>query len=49
MKKTYISPSVEVVKVVVSQMLAESLIPFGSGKKDGSEACGRGSNWDDEE
>ena len=50
MKKTHISPSVEVVKVAVCQMLAESITPFGSGTKDGSEACGRGdSGWDDED
>ena len=50
MQLGFLLNEVEVVKVAVCQMLAESITPFGSGTKDGSEACGRGdSGWDDED
>ena len=50
MKKTYITPSMETVKIAArNQMLTESLtsVGFGEGTKGGGAACGRGDDWDD--
>lgn len=53
MKKTYINPNIEVVKIATQQMLAGSLNPSaGTGKvndidaPDGDPAEGRGTIWD---
>lgn len=51
MKKTYITPSMETVKIAArNQMLTESLsLGFGGGTKGGGDACGRGSDdWDED-
>ena len=42
MKKTYINPNIEVVKIGTQQMLATSTktVTFGSGNKSGGDACG---------
>ena len=48
MKKTYINPVMDIVKVQTQQMLAASL-EFGEGQKDGSAAAGRSYDFDDEE
>jgi hypothetical protein len=40
MKKTYINPEMEIIKVQTQQMIATSA-GFGSGQKDGGVAAGR--------
>jgi len=53
MKKTYINPTINVVKIQLQQMIAESATTagFGDGTQDGGNAASRrGSNfWDDED
>ena len=52
MKKTYIIPTLNVVRIETQHMVATSTqsVLFGEGTKAGSEACGRGSDdWDDDE
>ena len=52
MKKTYIIPTLNVVRIETQHILSGSTqsVEFGSGTKAGSEACGRGSDdWDDED
>ena len=48
MKKTYINPAMEIVKIATQQMLAAS-VEFGEGQKDGGAAAGRSYDIDDEE
>ena len=50
MKKTYMIPTLQVVKIQPAQFIATS--DFGEGTKNGSEAAGRSarfSNWEEEE
>lgn len=49
MKKTYINPVMNVVKIETQQMLAASktTLGFGEGTKSGGAACGREDDWDD--
>lgn len=51
MKKSYINPSMEIVKIQTQQMLAVSTqnFEFGTGTKGGAEACSRDFDFDDEE
>ena len=44
MKKTYINPTTEAIKIATMQMLAASTenVQFGEGQKGGGEAAGRG-------
>ena len=48
MKKTYINPQIEVIKIVTQQMLALS-IETNSTRKDPGSAAGREFDFDDEE
>ena len=52
MKKTYITPSMETVKIAArNQMLTESLtsVGFGEGTQSGGAACGRDcDDWDED-
>ena len=48
MKKTYINPQIEVIKIVTQQMLALS-IETSSTRQDPSSAAGREFDFDDEE
>jgi len=45
MKKTYISPLMEVAFVGATEMMATSL-PIGNGTVDGGDALGKENNWD---
>ncbi len=49
MKKTYINPVMNVVKIETQMMLAASktTLGFGEGTKSGGAACGREDDWDD--
>ena len=50
MKKTYINPTLKVVKIQSAQILAGS--DFGDGQKDGSQAAGRSarfSSWEEDD
>lgn len=48
MKKTYINPEIEIVRIETSQMLAVSG-EFGEGGKPGSGAASRGDYWDEDD
>ncbi len=49
MKKTYINPNMEVVKMQINQHLLEGSLQvnFGSGTKGGGDACGHDNDGDD--
>ena len=51
MKKSYINPSMEIVKIQTQQMLAVSTqnVEFGEGTMSGGNACSRDFDFDDEE
>ena len=48
MKKTYIQPVMNVVRIASHQMLANSKLGYGEGTKDGSAACSREFDLDED-
>ena len=48
MKKTYIKPVMNAVRIAPHQMLANSKLGYGEGTKDGSAACSREYDLDED-
>lgn len=49
MKKTYINPEMDIIKIQTQQIIAVSGVGIGKGSKDPTGADARGFDFDDEE